>query len=142
LEKGESMADKDAYKVGRGSIPADLENELLHDHEGNQYVINDSYVREQLQQRVPSEGRELELQLAREMLNSNLRQLTERQKDVMYYTMVGKSQRDTAKLLGISQTAVSQHLSAARKKLAKLINQTKEVISHGTGNTDQTDTNS
>lgn len=116
----------------------DVEGELLHDYVGNQYLLSDSDYKQQLEQRANSEIPEQDLQLARELLHSNLRQLTERQKDVMYYTMQGWPQSKIAKKLSISQTSVSQHLQAARVKLAKLIKTTKEVMNDVDRNDNET----
>ena len=126
------MADKDARKIGRARVPLDLEGELLHDRDGNQYVVNSDHVQDQLDQRAISDDKYLELQLARELLSSDLRQLTQRQKDVLYFTMQGLTEQEIGDKLGIAQQVVAKHLERARRKLAGLINQTKEVLQEET----------
>ena len=132
------MAGQDKIETGpdvkRSDEFNDVDNELLHDDTGAQYLINDSFLKEQMERRTNSPDKEMDLQLARELLNSNLRQLTARQKDVLYYTMQNLTQYQIARKLHISTSAVQKHLGYARKKLARLITGTKEILKEGLNN--------
>lgn len=137
------MAHNDAKRITKKHKQLqdynDVEGELLHDGYGDQYLVNTDQYKQQLDQRRNSESKEQDLELAREILHSNLRQLTERQRDVMYYVMQKWTQKKIAEKLDISQTAVSQHLQAARTKLAQLITSTKQVLKEGLHGSDNID---
>ena len=102
--------------------------DVVRDDDGNMYEVSEEYYKKQIEQRQVNPDKQLDLELASELLSSNLRQLSQRQRDVLYYTIQRRRQKTIAKKLGISQEAVSKHLLAAKKILAKLILTTKEVI--------------
>jgi len=121
------------YKSKKGLrklLKTELDNALdvVRDDDGNMYEVSEEYYKKQIEQRQVNPDKQLDLELASELLSSNLRQLSQRQRDVLYYTMQRRRQKTIAKKLGISQEAVSKHLLAAKKILAKLILTTKEVI--------------
>ena len=117
--------------------PIDLEEfdgEILHDGQGEAYEISDEYHKQQLERQSMSIDKEMELQLAKELLNSNLKRLTPKQRDVIYYTMLRYSQKEIAEKMKLSPETVKQHLYAAQKKLAKIITGTKQVLKEGLQN--------
>ena len=121
------------YKSKKGLrklLKTELDNALdvVRDDDGNMYEVSEEYYKKQIEQRQVNPDKQLDLELASELLSSNLRQLSQRQRDVLYYTIQRRRQKTMAKKLGISQEAVSKHLLAAKKILAKLILTTKEVI--------------
>lgn len=121
------------YKSKKGLrklLKTELDNALdvVRDDDGNMYEVSEEYYKKQIEQRQVNPDKQLDLELASELLSSNLRQLSQRQRDVLYYTIQRRRQKTIAKKLGISQEAVSKHLLAAKKILAKLILTTKEVI--------------
>lgn len=123
------MENKDARKINRSTDDERLGNpELLHDKWGNGYIINTDYIEELQERREVSEEKKLDLQLARELLNSNLRQLTRKQRDVMAYSMEGLTRKEMAGKMSIGLSMVDKHLKAAKRKLSKLITTTKEII--------------
>ena len=133
------MADKDAERISKKQQYhledyQDIDGELLHDSYGNRYLVNDDYVKRQRELRTPSTDKQIELDLAKELLASDLHRLTPQQKDVMYYTMQRFTQTEIAAKMNISVGSVKQHLGAARKKLAKIITGTKEILKEGLEN--------
>jgi RNA polymerase sigma factor (sigma-70 family) len=130
--------NEDAGKVNPEEVAPDLQNELLHDGYGDKYLVNDEHYKTELSRRTNSLSKQQDLELANELLNSDLRQLTEKQRDVMYYRMRRMTYEQIAVKMNITQSAVVQHLNAARKKLAKLIKTTKEVMNNGDWNSDGT----
>lgn len=131
------MDDKDAYRIDHDSD--DHEGDLLHDYTGVQYVVNDQYMERQIERRHNSVEKDIALNIAAQLLRSNLTQLTDRQKEVIIKTMEGKSLRAIAKEMKLNHNTVNEHLIAAREKLAGLINQTKGVLSNGTIDINKTD---
>lgn len=118
-------------KLGRKIEKEDIINsdvEILHDKDGTAYELSGEYYRDELEKRLPSVDKEIELGLAKELLHSNLRRLTPHQRDVVYYTMIQYSQKDIAQTLGITVSSVQKHLDGARKKLGRLIKTTKKII--------------
>jgi len=110
----------------------DFDNpDLLRDDKGNKYEVSDEDYYRMLERRKPSSSKEIELSLAKELLNSNLNRLTEKQKAVIYYSLFGYSIEAMAQELSISVQAVMGHLERARKKLAKYITGTKEILQEG-----------
>lgn len=142
MEDGQSMVDKDKLEFsGKEKLPEEFqheEGELLHDYEGKRYLVNDDYLKRQKELRRNSRDKSIELKLAHNLLESNLRQLTKKQRDVMYYTMLKMSQSEIAKTMGISLNAVKQHLNLARKKLVKIITGTKQILKEGLDNESNT----
>jgi len=124
------MENRDARKISKKQekIFGDSKNELLHDYKGNRYLITNTFYEEQLRQRKNSPEKEIELIAAKQLMLSNLQQLTNKQKQVIIRTMEKKTLRQIGEEMGISHIAVNQHLQAARKKLAGLINKTKEIL--------------
>jgi DNA-directed RNA polymerase specialized sigma24 family protein len=121
------VVDKDSRKIGR-TYSFDFEQELLHDYEGNQYLINDAHYQRELQKRTSSFDKEISLNAAGQLLRSNLKQLTDKQKQVVIGVMENKTIREIAIEMNIYFTTAQEHLDTARKKLANLINTTKQTI--------------
>lgn len=136
------MADKGFRKLNPKEVQEHMESgtpDKLRDAEGNFYEVSEEHYKKQMRIREDTPDHQQDLELARELLNSNLRQLTPRQQDVMYYKMQDWSEAKIAKKLGITQTTVSEHLIAAKKELAALIKSTKEVMNNGNWNSDAED---
>lgn len=144
METGACMDSQDARKVTDEQIRVERfsESEVVHDYTGQRYIINSDYVKQQLEQRTNSVDKEIALAAIRHLLHSDVQELTNRQKDVMIGIMEGKTFREIAIEMGIHYTTVQEHVSVAKEKLEKLINQTKGVISHGTDDTDKADVDS
>lgn len=143
------MVDKDAENVSKKQQFShgneDIEGELLHDYRGRRYLVNSDYVEKQKQLNAPSEEHEIELNIAHQLMESNLKQLTDKQKTVVIGRLEGKTLKKIADEMGIHYTTVQEHLQSAQKKLAKLINQTKNVITeerNGSIDIDKTNTDS
>jgi DNA-directed RNA polymerase specialized sigma24 family protein len=129
------MENQDALRFGKRQLfnsedLKDLEGELLHDYKGTQYLINDRYFEKEKEKRHSSTDKEIALQAAAHLLRTNLEQLTDKQKRVIIGVMEGKSLRRISKEMKIHFTTVQEHLEIARRKLAGLINKTKEVITN------------
>jgi len=107
---------------------------LLRDSDGNKYMFSDEDYKEVLDSHTHSRSKQIELQIAKELLSSNLNRLTGRQREVMYYALLGYSLEGTAKEIGITSTTVQEHLERARKKLAKYITGTREILEEGLNN--------
>ena len=129
------MVDPDAQRVSKKQLDSgmldDAEEELLHDYKGVRYLINDAYLTKQLDRRVNSPDKTIALIAAAQILRTNLNQLTDKQKQVIIGAMEGKSLREIAKEMNIHYTTVQEHLSIAKKKLAGLISNTKQMIQEG-----------
>jgi RNA polymerase sigma factor (sigma-70 family) len=104
----------------------------LRDEEGNFYEVSEDYHRRQIELRRPTTEEEAKLQVAKELLNSKLKRLTERQRQVMYYIILNYSHEEIAKQLKISKATVEKHLEAARRKLAKYIKGHIEIMKEAT----------
>lgn len=107
---------------------------LLRDSDGNKYALSTEDYDRMLGQREAAHGREIELQIAKELLNSNLTRLTGKQREVMYYTLLGYQRKRIAKELNISVGSVDSHLKLAKKKLAKYIKGTRQILEEGLSN--------
>lgn len=125
--------DFHAGKVPPGSDAFDNAG-LLRDEVGNKYRLSTEDDKRMRDLHTSSPGKEIELGIARELLNSNLTRLTALQRDVMYYTLLGTGRKKIAKTLNISVSAVDKHLQSAKRKLAKYITGTKEVLMEGIHN--------
>jgi RNA polymerase sigma factor (sigma-70 family) len=114
--------------------------DIMRDENGNFYEASEGYYKKQMDSHHISMDREIELRLAKELLDSKLSRLSGRQRDVMYYTILGYQQEEIAKQLNISLPVVREHLERATKKLAKWIEGNKQILkeglTHGTKDTD------
>lgn len=104
------------------------EDEIVHDYKGRRYLVNDDYIKDQLEQRRNSSDKEIALTAVRHLLHSNVKELTDRQKDVMIGIMKGKTLRKIAKDLNIHFSTVQEHVAIAKEKLERLINQTRSIL--------------
>ena len=149
LINGEGMKDNKYYRK-LDSLSSeelnDFDGEVLFDRSGIGYELSEDYLKVEMKKRTPSLDEEIELQLAKELLHSNLQRLTKPQRDVIYFTMLRYSHGEIAKKMQISTSAVQKHLTAAKKKLSRIITGTKEIIKegleHGSEIVDYTDSES
>lgn len=103
----------------------------VHDSDGNRYEVADTYYTQFLAQ---TSSRSVRLVAARYLIDSKLKSLTVRQKEVLTKRMNGQSLRSIAGDLGIDVSTVNEHLKVSIKKLKKLIKQTEGVILNGEDN--------
>lgn len=142
------MDYKDVRKVTRKQIDIERldESEIVHDYEGKRYLVNDQYMDDQIVQRQNSPEKEIAIAAVRRLLHSDVKELTDRQKDVMIGIMEGKTLREIAEDLQLHFSTVQEHVAIAKKRLERLINQTKSILKeeqdNGTSNTTETDINS
>ena len=128
------MAHKDAEKLNKHDVPTDMQGELLRDDKGELWLVNDDYYKRTLDAHANSPDKEIELSLAKELLASDLHRLTPKQRDVMYFTMRRFTLDQIAHEMNLEVRTVRRHLEAAKKKLAKLITGTKEILKEGLEN--------
>jgi len=121
----------------------DFDGEILYTEDGEAYELSEGYRKHIVEKSKPSKEKEARLQVAKELLESKLKRLSQKQREVMYFTMLGYHQDAISKQLGITVRAVQDHLEAARKKLAKYIDGhveiIREVTQDGTESVDTTD---
>jgi DNA-binding CsgD family transcriptional regulator len=117
----------------------DFDGEIIYTDDGEAYEISDEYRQMQIEKGKVSKEKEARLQVAKELLDSNLKRLSPKQKEVMYYTMLGYHQDAIAKQLKINVRVVQEHLESAKKKLAKYIEGHVEIMKEVTDGTESTD---
>lgn len=138
------MAHKDLWKITDKEQFHDMDSEFVHDHEGNQYLPNSEYLKQELEKRQNSPDKEIALNVANRLLHSNLKQLSDKEKTIV----IGRMQtpprtfRELGSELNMSHVAVQKQFKKAKEKLKNLINQTKEVITNGSNDIDKTDVDS
>ena len=126
------MTDSIIKKIVMGAIEeAEDLNSLLRDDEGNYYEVSEQYYKDAIERVNPSVDKEIDLKLANELLRSELKYLTTKQKDVIYYMVVGMSITDIAVKMNLNRSTVYKHLNAAKKKLSKLIINSRSALKEG-----------
>lgn len=122
----------DAMRVSKKQLEGGMfshnTGELLRDYKGTSYLITDDYVQKQLEQRGVSNAHEMRLIAAKQILDTALDLLTDKQRQVFIGAYVNDTIRYTARVMGISTSTAQGHLKAARKKLADLINRTSDML--------------
>jgi len=88
-------------------------------------IVSDEYVESR---KGTDENKKMQLFAAKSLILNGLKDLTNRERDVIMLYINGNTQQEIADQLGISRGSVVQYIKRARKKLKKLVPEFMEDV--------------